>query len=127
MGSTDITESTSKSNNGFRQQVHRRRVWKGLQQQQPAVREQGGPVLWWFHGQAQRHGWWWSEGREERGYSRQGRRLCSGERARPGSAVQRECRRAGQDEAISDYIRGQYKNTTGTDFPIEDKDKKYGV
>merc|ERR1711965_1185475 len=32
-----------------------------------------------------------------------------------------------KDEAISDYIRGQYKNTTGTDFPIEDKDKKYGV
>ncbi|KAG9258621.1 uncharacterized protein F5Z01DRAFT_206261 [Emericellopsis atlantica] len=32
-----------------------------------------------------------------------------------------------KDEAISDYIRDQYKSTTGTDFPIEDKDKKYGV
>ncbi|TKA69158.1 hypothetical protein B0A55_08959 [Friedmanniomyces simplex] len=26
-----------------------------------------------------------------------------------------------KDEAISDYIRGQYKNTTGSDLPIKDK------
>ena len=32
-----------------------------------------------------------------------------------------------KDEAISDYIRGQYKTTTGSDMPIEDKDKKYGL
>lgn len=32
-----------------------------------------------------------------------------------------------KDEAISDAIRGKYKETTGSDFPIEDKDKKYGV
>ena len=31
-----------------------------------------------------------------------------------------------KDEAISDYLRGQYKNTTGSDMPIEDKDKDYG-
>ncbi|KAI9903598.1 hypothetical protein N3K66_000127 [Trichothecium roseum] len=31
-----------------------------------------------------------------------------------------------KDEAISDFVRGQYKSTTGSDFPIEDKDKKYG-
>jgi dsRNA-specific ribonuclease len=32
-----------------------------------------------------------------------------------------------KDEAISDFIRDQYKKTTGSDVPIEDKDKKYGV
>lgn len=32
-----------------------------------------------------------------------------------------------KDEAISDYIRGQYKGTTGSDFPIKDKDRKYGL
>lgn len=32
-----------------------------------------------------------------------------------------------KDEAISDFVRDQYKSTTGSDFPIEDKDKKYGV
>ncbi|OLN94076.1 hypothetical protein CCHL11_08872 [Colletotrichum chlorophyti] len=32
-----------------------------------------------------------------------------------------------KDEQISDFIRGQYKSTTGKDFPIEDKDKKYGL
>ena len=32
-----------------------------------------------------------------------------------------------KDEAISDFIRGQYKGTTGTDFPIKDKDRDYGV
>ncbi|KAK1539924.1 uncharacterized protein CCOS01_01238 [Colletotrichum costaricense] len=32
-----------------------------------------------------------------------------------------------KDEQISDFIRGQYKNTTGKEFPIEDKDKKYGL
>jgi hypothetical protein len=32
-----------------------------------------------------------------------------------------------KDEAISDYLRGQYKSTTGSDIPIEDKDKKYGL
>ncbi|KAM3551008.1 hypothetical protein MY1884_007875 [Beauveria asiatica] len=32
-----------------------------------------------------------------------------------------------KDEAISDYIRDKYKGATGSDFPIADKDKKYGV
>ncbi|TDZ15464.1 hypothetical protein C8034_v005617 [Colletotrichum sidae] len=32
-----------------------------------------------------------------------------------------------KDEQISDFIRGQYKNQTGKDFPVADKDKKYGV
>lgn len=32
-----------------------------------------------------------------------------------------------KDEAISDAIRDKYKETTGSDFPIQDKDKKYGV
>jgi hypothetical protein len=32
-----------------------------------------------------------------------------------------------KDEAISDYIRDQYKNTAGSDMPIADKDKKYGM
>ncbi|CAH0039385.1 unnamed protein product [Clonostachys solani] len=32
-----------------------------------------------------------------------------------------------KDEAISDFIRGKYKDTTGSDFPVEDKDKKYGA
>jgi hypothetical protein len=26
-----------------------------------------------------------------------------------------------KDEQISDFIRGQYKNTTGSDLPIKDK------
>ncbi|CAG9940669.1 unnamed protein product [Clonostachys rosea f. rosea IK726] len=32
-----------------------------------------------------------------------------------------------KDEAITDFIRDQYKGTTGSDFPIADKDKKYGA
>lgn len=32
-----------------------------------------------------------------------------------------------KDEAVSDYIRDKYKGTTGSDFPIADKEKKYGV
>ncbi|KAF4449543.1 hypothetical protein F53441_7202 [Fusarium austroafricanum] len=32
-----------------------------------------------------------------------------------------------KDEAISDAIRDQYKNATGKDFPIADKDKQYGA
>ncbi|TWU74620.1 hypothetical protein ED733_001986 [Metarhizium rileyi] len=31
-----------------------------------------------------------------------------------------------KDEAISDFIRDKYKDTTGKDFFIADKDKKYG-
>jgi hypothetical protein len=31
-----------------------------------------------------------------------------------------------KDEQISDYIRSQYKSTTGSDFPIKDKDTKLG-
>ena len=31
-----------------------------------------------------------------------------------------------KDEQISDFIRGKYKSTTGSDIPIADKDKKYG-
>jgi hypothetical protein len=30
-----------------------------------------------------------------------------------------------KDEQISDFIRGQYKNTTGKDVPIKDKER-YG-
>ncbi|KAL9488253.1 hypothetical protein ACSS6W_000530 [Trichoderma asperelloides] len=32
-----------------------------------------------------------------------------------------------KDEMISDAIRERYKDATGSDFPIKDKDKKYGV
>ncbi|KHN98701.1 uncharacterized protein MAM_03163 [Metarhizium album ARSEF 1941] len=32
-----------------------------------------------------------------------------------------------KDEAISDFIRDKYKETTGKDFFIADKDKKYGA
>ena len=32
-----------------------------------------------------------------------------------------------KDEAISDFIRDKYKETTGKDFFVPDKDKKYGV
>ncbi|PHH69421.1 hypothetical protein CDD82_7776 [Ophiocordyceps australis] len=32
-----------------------------------------------------------------------------------------------KDEAISDYIRDKYKSTTGSDFPIPDKEKKMGL
>ncbi|KAF4583085.1 hypothetical protein GQ602_006229 [Ophiocordyceps camponoti-floridani] len=32
-----------------------------------------------------------------------------------------------KDEAISDYIRDKYKSTTGSDFPIKDKEKKLGL
>lgn len=32
-----------------------------------------------------------------------------------------------KDEAISDFIRDKYKETTGKDFFVADKDKKYGV
>ncbi|KAL2209219.1 hypothetical protein CC79DRAFT_666651 [Sarocladium strictum] len=31
-----------------------------------------------------------------------------------------------KDEAMSDFIRGKYKDTTGTDFPIEDNEQKFG-
>lgn len=31
-----------------------------------------------------------------------------------------------KDEAMSDMIRDKYKSTTGSDFPIADKDKEYG-
>ncbi|KAF1838601.1 hypothetical protein BDW02DRAFT_626907 [Decorospora gaudefroyi] len=31
-----------------------------------------------------------------------------------------------QDEAISDYIRGQYKSTTGSEIPIKDKETRFG-
>lgn len=31
-----------------------------------------------------------------------------------------------KDEAISDYLRGQYKTTTGSEMPIEDKEKNFG-
>ncbi|KAG6031189.1 hypothetical protein E4U41_007650 [Claviceps citrina] len=32
-----------------------------------------------------------------------------------------------KDEAISDFVRNQYKTTTGRDFFVPDKDKKYGL
>lgn len=32
-----------------------------------------------------------------------------------------------KDEAISDFIRDKYKETTGKDFFVADKDKKYGA
>lgn len=32
-----------------------------------------------------------------------------------------------KDEQISDFIRSKYKATTGSDFPIKDKEKKYGA
>ncbi|KAJ4132827.1 hypothetical protein NW754_015641 [Fusarium falciforme] len=32
-----------------------------------------------------------------------------------------------KDEAISDFIRGKYKETTGKEFFVEDKDKKFGA
>lgn len=32
-----------------------------------------------------------------------------------------------KDEAISDAIRKQYKTAIGSDIPIADKDKQYGV
>jgi hypothetical protein len=32
-----------------------------------------------------------------------------------------------KDEQISDYIRGQYKKTTGSDLPIPDKEKRFGL
>jgi len=31
-----------------------------------------------------------------------------------------------KDEAVSDFIRDKYKGTTGSEFPISDKDKKFG-
>lgn len=31
-----------------------------------------------------------------------------------------------KDEAIAGAIRSKYKDATGSDFPIEDKEKKYG-
>ena len=31
-----------------------------------------------------------------------------------------------KDEQISDYIRGQYKSTTGSDMPIKDKETRFG-
>jgi hypothetical protein len=31
-----------------------------------------------------------------------------------------------KDEQISDFIRGQYKSTTGSDFPIKDKETRLG-
>jgi hypothetical protein len=31
-----------------------------------------------------------------------------------------------KDEKISDFIRSQYKNTTGKDIPIKDKETNFG-
>ena len=31
-----------------------------------------------------------------------------------------------KDEQISDFIRGQYKSTTGSDMPIKDKETRLG-
>ncbi|KAK5164095.1 uncharacterized protein LTR77_010186 [Saxophila tyrrhenica] len=31
-----------------------------------------------------------------------------------------------KDEQISDYIRGQYKSTTGSEMPIKDKETRLG-
>jgi hypothetical protein len=31
-----------------------------------------------------------------------------------------------KDEAMSDFIRDKYQDTTGSDFPIKDKEKHYG-
>jgi len=31
-----------------------------------------------------------------------------------------------KDEQISDYLRGQYKTTTGSDMPIKDKETRFG-
>lgn len=32
-----------------------------------------------------------------------------------------------KDEMISDMIRDKYKGATGSDFPIKDKDRQYGL
>ncbi|KAL2757746.1 hypothetical protein ACRALDRAFT_2025469 [Sodiomyces alcalophilus JCM 7366] len=32
-----------------------------------------------------------------------------------------------KDEVISDTIRSKYKGVTGSEFPVADKDKKYGL
>lgn len=32
-----------------------------------------------------------------------------------------------KDEQISDYIRNRYKKATGSDIPIKDKEKNYGI
>lgn len=31
-----------------------------------------------------------------------------------------------KDEQISDFLRGQYKNTVGSDIPIKDKETRFG-
>ena len=31
-----------------------------------------------------------------------------------------------KDEQISDFIRGKYKSTTGSEFPVEDKETRFG-
>lgn len=31
-----------------------------------------------------------------------------------------------KDEQISDFIRGKYKDTTGKEFPIKDKETRFG-
>ena len=31
-----------------------------------------------------------------------------------------------KDEQISDFVRGQYKKTTGSDIPIKDKETRFG-
>ncbi|TVY87207.1 hypothetical protein LAWI1_G005225, partial [Lachnellula willkommii] len=31
-----------------------------------------------------------------------------------------------KDEQISDFIRGQYKNKTGGEFPVKDKETRFG-
>lgn len=31
-----------------------------------------------------------------------------------------------KDEQISDFLRGQYKSTTGSDVPIKDKETRFG-
>ena len=46
--------------------------------------------------------------------------MGQGDQSNEGAAEQ------AKDEAISDFIRDKYKDTTGNEFFVEDKDKKYG-
>ncbi|CAI4211018.1 unnamed protein product [Parascedosporium putredinis] len=32
-----------------------------------------------------------------------------------------------KDEKIADFIRNQYKSTTGSEFPVKDKERKFGM
>merc|ERR1712169_166707 len=113
---------------GFAQQGHRRR--KQQRRPEPEPEPEPEPRIRQrrrLHGQDQRHGGRWCQGREnEDGLDKavdymQEKFLGQGDQSNESAAEQ------AKDEAISDFIRDKYKESTGKEFFVADKDKKFGA